>query len=35
MHSVKEAGMFAAKIDLLLSRLNERAHDKEAMKAPV
>ena len=27
--------MLAAKIDLLLSRLNERAHEKEAMKATV
>jgi hypothetical protein len=33
MHTVKEADMLATKIDLLLSRLNERAHDKEAMKA--
>ena len=35
MHNVKEADMLAAKIDLLLSRLNERAHEKEAMKATV
>jgi hypothetical protein len=35
MHTVKEADMLAAKIDLLLSRLNERAHKKEAMKATV
>ena len=27
--------MLAIKIDLLLSRLNERAHEKEAMKATV
>jgi hypothetical protein len=27
MHSVKEADMLATKIDLLLSRLNERAID--------
>jgi len=27
--------MLATKIDLLLSRLNERAHEKEAMKATV
>ena len=33
MHTVKEADMLATKIDLLLSRLNERAHKKEAMKA--
>ena len=35
MHTVKEADMLAAKIDLLLSRLNERAHQKEAMMATV
>ena len=35
MHTVKEADMLVAKIDLLLSRLNERAHEKEAMKATV
>jgi hypothetical protein len=35
MHTVKEADMLAAQIDLLLSRLNERAHEKEAMKATV
>jgi hypothetical protein len=35
MHTVKEADMFATKIDLLLSRLNERAHEKEAMEATV
>jgi hypothetical protein len=30
---MKEVDMLAAQIDLLLSRLNERAHEKEAMKA--
>ena len=35
MHTVKETDMLAVKIDLLLSRLNERAHEKEAMKATV
>jgi hypothetical protein len=35
MHTVKEADMFAVKIDLLLSRLNERAHEKEAMEGTV
>ena len=35
MHTMKEMDMLAAKIDLLLSRLNERAHEKEAMKATV
>ena len=35
MHIMKEADMLAAKIDLLLSRLNERAHEKEAMKATI
>jgi hypothetical protein len=35
MHTVKEIDMLAAKIDLLLSRLNERVHEKEAMKATV
>jgi hypothetical protein len=35
MHSMKEADMLAAKIDLLLTRLNERAHEKDAMKATV
>ena len=32
---MKETDMLAAKIDLLLSRLNEQAHEKEAMKATV
>jgi len=31
----EEMDMLAAKIDLLLSRLNERAHEKEAIKATV
>jgi glycerol kinase len=35
MHTMKEADMLAAKIDLILSRLNERAHKKEAMKATI
>jgi hypothetical protein len=35
MHTVKEADMLAVQIDLLLSRLNERANEKEAMKATV
>jgi rubrerythrin len=35
IHTVKEADMLAVKIDLLLKRLNERAHEKEAMKATV
>jgi len=35
MHTVKETDMLAAKIDLLLLRLNKRAHEKEAMKATV
>jgi hypothetical protein len=32
---MNEADMLATKIDLLLSRLNEMAHEKEAMKAIV
>ena len=32
---MKETNMLAAKIDLLLSRLNKRAHEKEAMKATI
>jgi hypothetical protein len=32
---MKEADMLAAKIDLLLSRLNESAAEKEAMKSTV
>ena len=35
MHTVKETDMLATKIDLLLSRLNDRAHGKEAMMATV
>ena len=35
MHKVKETDMLATKIDLLLSRLNERAYEKEAMKATI
>ena len=35
MHTVKEADMLAAKMDLVQKRLNERAHEKEAMKAIV
>ena len=35
MHPVKEMDMLATKIDLLLSRLSERAHEKEAMKATI
>ena len=35
MHTLKEADMLAAKIDLLLPILNERAHEKEAMKATI
>ena len=35
MHIMKETDMLAAKLDLLLSRLNKRAHEKEAMKATV
>ena len=32
MHTVKEADMLATKMDLLMKRLDERAHEKEAMK---
>ena len=35
MHTMKETDMLAIKIDLLLSRLNERAHEKEVIKATV
>ena len=35
MHTVMEANLLATKIDLLLSRLNKRAHEKEAMKATI
>ena len=32
---MKETDILAIKIDLLLSRLNERSHEKEAMKATI
>jgi len=32
---MKEADMLAEKMDLLLKRLNERAHEKEAMTATI
>ena len=32
---MKEMDLLATKIDLLLSRLNARAHKKEAMKATI
>ena len=35
MHTVKEVDMLAAKMDLLLKRLDERVTDKEAMKGTV
>ena len=35
MHTAKETDMLAAKIDLLMKRLEERAQDKEAMKGTV
>jgi hypothetical protein len=35
MHTVKEADMLAAKMDLLLKRLDEHATEKEAMKSTV
>jgi len=35
MHTVKETDMLAAKINLLLLRLNERANEKEAMTATI
>jgi len=35
MHTVKEADMLAAKMDLLLKRLDEHATEKETMKATV
>ena len=35
MHTMKETDMLATKIDLLLSRLNKRAHEKEAMRATI
>jgi hypothetical protein len=35
MHSMKEADMFATKIDLLMKRLDDRAAEKETMKSTV
>ena len=35
MHTVKEMDMLAAKIDLLMKRLEERAQDKDAMMGTV
>jgi len=35
MHTVKEVDMLAAKMDLLLKRPNERAHEKEAIKGTI
>ena len=35
IHTMKKTDMLATKIDLLLSRLNERANEKEAIKATV
>ena len=35
MHTMKETDMLAAKIDLLMKRLEEQAQDKEAMKGTV
>jgi len=35
MHTVKEVDMLAAKMDLLLKRLDERAAHKAAMKSTV
>jgi len=35
MHTVKEVDMLAAKMDLLLKRLDERATEKEAMNSTV
>jgi hypothetical protein len=35
MHTVKEVDMLATKIDLLLKRLNERAHEKKAIKSTI
>ena len=32
---MKEADMLATKMDLLLKRLDERAHEKEAMKGTI
>jgi hypothetical protein len=35
MHTIKEADMLSAKMDLLMKRLEERAHEKKAMKGTV
>jgi len=35
MQTVKEVDMLATKMDLLMKRLDERAHEKEAMKGPI
>ena len=35
MHTVKETDMLSAKIDLLMKRLDEWAHEKKAMKGTV
>ena len=35
MHTVKEVDMLAAKMDLLLKRLDEHATDKDAIKGTV
>jgi hypothetical protein len=35
MHTIKEADILATKMDLLLKRLDKRAHKKEAMKGTV
>ena len=35
MHTVKEADMLAAKMDLLMKTLDEWAHEKQAMKGTV
>ena len=35
MHTLNEADTLAAKRDILLKRLDERAHKQEAMKATV
>ena len=35
MHSVKEVDMLAAKIDLLMKRLDDHAAEKEAMKSTI
>jgi hypothetical protein len=35
IHTVKEADMLAKKIDLVMKRLDERAHEKETMRGTV